>query len=74
MLYIFICNEFLSTLAFSVSVISRCVMPALYQYLHSTGTHEFNQPIRGQREVCAVTHASEANRWQAMEGLYIKGQ
>lgn len=42
------------------------------QYLHSTGQHQYNQPIAGQREVCAAARANNLNLWRAAEGLYIK--
>lgn len=41
-------------------------------YLHATGTHQFNRPIEGQREVCATAKASNLNKWVATEGFYVK--
>ncbi|EGD83215.1 mannosyltransferase [Salpingoeca rosetta] len=41
-------------------------------YLHSTGRHQFNRPISGQREVCAYAKSSNLNQWRAAEGYFLK--
>lgn len=44
-------------------------------FLHSTGQHQYNQPISGQREVCGSTKASSPlHAWRSMEGFYVKTQ
>jgi hypothetical protein len=43
------------------------------QFLHSTGKHQFGQPIQGQREVSAIAgQKNQLNNWVAMEGYYAK--
>lgn len=43
------------------------------QFLHSTGKHQFGQPIQGQREVCASAHkGAPLSGWLAVEGFYAK--
>ncbi|XP_013405901.1 stromal cell-derived factor 2-like isoform X2 [Lingula anatina] len=40
-------------------------------YLHVSGD-TFGRPIHGQREVSAYHSPSDANLWQAMEGIFVK--
>eukprot|EP00042_Codosiga_hollandica_P016285 m.40951 g.40951 ORF g.40951 m.40951 type:complete len:203 (-) comp46090_c0_seq1:83-691(-) len=42
------------------------------QFLHSTGSHQYQRPIPGQREVCAFEYANDFNYWTTKEGYYIK--
>eukprot|EP00045_Choanoeca_perplexa_P015516 m.196250 g.196250 ORF g.196250 m.196250 type:complete len:209 (-) comp17010_c0_seq1:5266-5892(-) len=42
------------------------------KYLHSTGSHKFNRPIAGQREVCALSPASRLSEWKPAEGFFVK--
>ena len=43
------------------------------KYLHSTGRHQFNRPIAGQREVCAHSSKTSAlSEWKAAEGFFLK--
>eukprot|EP00055_Hartaetosiga_balthica_P007642 m.26617 g.26617 ORF g.26617 m.26617 type:complete len:230 (+) comp5870_c1_seq1:749-1438(+) len=41
-------------------------------YLHSTGKHQYNRPIEGQREACAIKKSSSLNKWQTADGYFVK--